>query len=212
MSRADEIAGSLDLLGGRPVLDFTNTADWHASRQPVEFLTNYGALVSWSVHVGILSEDVGQRLRERAAREPERADAVLQRALVLREAVYRLFAAISHGREPGAGDLEIFNEELSAALARSSISPIGASFGWNWTGDADALDRMLWAVVHDAADLLTSEDLDRVGQCADARCGWFFVDRSRNRSRRWCSMAYCGNRAKARRHYRQHADPEPGRR
>jgi predicted RNA-binding Zn ribbon-like protein len=57
--------------------------------------------------------------------------------------------------------------------------------------------------VHDVADLLTSGDLDRVGQCADDRCGWLFLDVSRNGSRRWCSMEACGNRAKARRHYRR---------
>jgi predicted RNA-binding Zn ribbon-like protein len=65
---------------------------------------------------------------------------------------------------------------------------------------------MLWPVVRDAADLLTSKELNRVGRCADERCGWLFVDTSRNRSRRWCSMESCGNRAKARRHYRKSRD------
>jgi len=58
-------------------------------------------------------------------------------------------------------------------------------------------------VVHDAAGLLTSEKLDRVEECADDRCGWLFLDVSRNRSRRWCAMEDCGNRAKARRHYKR---------
>jgi predicted RNA-binding Zn ribbon-like protein len=64
---------------------------------------------------------------------------------------------------------------------------------------------MLWPVARSAADLLTSaEELARVGQCADDRgCGWLFFDTSRNHSRRWCAMKDCGNRAKARRHYRR---------
>src|ERR1700735_2051557 len=33
------------------------------------------------------------------------------------------------------------------------------------------------------------------------RCGWLFIDDSKNASRRWCSMQSCGNRAKALRHY-----------
>jgi predicted RNA-binding Zn ribbon-like protein len=34
-------------------------------------------------------------------------------------------------------------------------------------------------------------------------CQWLFIDRSKNRSRTWCDMAVCGNRAKARLHYRK---------
>ena len=75
-----------------------------------------------------------------------------------------------------------------------------------FSGDEDALECMLCPVVRDAADLLTSRELERVGRCADERCGWLFVDTSRNRSRRWCSMESCGNRAKARRHYRKSRD------
>jgi predicted RNA-binding Zn ribbon-like protein len=55
---------------------------------------------------------------------------------------------------------------------------------------------------------LTDEKLwISIRQCADVRgCGVLFLDRTRNRSRRWCSMKSCGNRAKAQRHYTpQHA-------
>jgi predicted RNA-binding Zn ribbon-like protein len=61
---------------------------------------------------------------------------------------------------------------------------------------------MLWRIVRSTTGLLTSEDLQRVGVCADDRgCGWLFYDTSRNRTRQWCSMRGCGNRAKAKRHY-----------
>jgi predicted RNA-binding Zn ribbon-like protein len=67
------------------------------------------------------------------------------------------------------------------------------------------LDEMLRPVARSAADWLVSADVDRVRLCADDRgCGYLFVDTSRNRSRRWCSMESCGNRAKARRHYERH--------
>ncbi len=56
---------------------------------------------------------------------------------------------------------------------------------------------MLWS----AADLLTTAELALVGECAGEGCSWLFLDTSRNRSRLWCSMEDCGNRAKARRHY-----------
>jgi predicted RNA-binding Zn ribbon-like protein len=203
MDQAGTKADKLSLLGGRLSLDFANTADWHASDQPVEFLTSYCELVAWSRHVGILTEHRVQHLLKEGARRPTDATAVLARAIALREAIYRLFSAVSHGHGPRPADVAALNAELSTALAQSRIVPAAEGFVWAWAGSDDALDRMLWPVVHDVADLLTSGDLDRVGQCADNRCGWLFLDVSRNRSRRWCSMEACGNRAKARRHYRR---------
>ena len=45
----------------------------------------------------------------------------------------------------------------------------------------------------------------RLKACRADRCGWAFYDHARNRSRRWCSMAVCGNRTKARSYRRRHA-------
>ncbi len=194
-------AGTLKLLGGRLSLDFANTADWHASDHPIEFLTSYSDLVAWSQHVDLLTDHQVQHLLKEAARRPEDATTVLKRAIALREAIYRIFSAISHRRPPPAADLATFNAELSRALAQSRIVSTAEGFAWDWAGTEDMLDWMLWPVVHDAAVLLTSKEIDRVGQCDDNRCGWLFLDTSRNRSRRWCSMEDCGNRAKARRHY-----------
>jgi predicted RNA-binding Zn ribbon-like protein len=201
-------AGTLSLLGGRHSLDFANTADWHASDHPIEMLTSYPELVAWSVHAGILTEHQSQRILGAAARRPVDATEVLNRAIALREAIYRIFSAITHGHEPQVADLAVLNAELSRILAQSRIVSSSSGFTWDWAGGDDALDRMLWPVVHDAADLLTSEGLERVGQCADGRCGWLFLDTSRNRSRRWCSMEDCGNRAKARRHYERSRHPQ----
>lgn len=55
---------------------------------------------------------------------------------------------------------------------------------------------------HDLLDLLAARP-DRIRQCEHERCVLWFLDTSRNGTRRWCSMASCGNRAKAARHYRR---------
>jgi predicted RNA-binding Zn ribbon-like protein len=209
MDNIETSAGTLKLLGGRLSLDFANTADWHATDHPIEFLTSYSELVAWSKHVSILTGPEAQHLLGEADRRPAEASAVLARTIALREAVFRLFSAISHGLLPQAEDLAAFNAELSTVLAQSQIILTAEGFAWDWLGEGDALDRVLWPVVHDAAELLTSAELHRVGQCMDDRCGWLFLDLSRNRSRRWCSMKDCGNRAKARRHYRRSQAPAP---
>ncbi|MBI2402308.1 MAG: CGNR zinc finger domain-containing protein [Gemmatimonadetes bacterium] len=64
--------------------------------------------------------------------------------------------------------------------------------------DADA-PVLRWCLVEAAVALLTSPRLTRVKACPS--CRWFFLDVSKNRSRRWCSMATCGSSAKARRYY-----------
>ena len=50
-------------------------------------------------------------------------------------------------------------------------------------------------------DLLRKADLSRLRVCPldEDGCGWLFLDRSRNLSRKWCSMDECGAHAKARR-------------
>jgi predicted RNA-binding Zn ribbon-like protein len=87
-------------------------------------------------------------------------------------------------------------------LNRSRLVHGDTGFVWDWAGREDDLDQMLWWVVQSATEVMTSDELLRVGQCADDRgCGWLFYDTSKNRTRRWCDMRGCGNRAKARRHY-----------
>jgi predicted RNA-binding Zn ribbon-like protein len=194
-------AGNLTLTGGALCLDFTNTMDWRLRPQPQEWLTDYADLVAWSRHVQILTDAQTSALLTRAAAQPDAACAVLDRALTLREAIYRIFVAVAHAAAPAPPDLAILNTELAGALARLRVVPAGADFAWDWDVPAGALDWMLWPVVRSTADLLVSDALSRVHECGGTDCGWLFLDTSRNGSRRWCSMDGCGNRAKARRHY-----------
>ena len=202
MEEAPRNAGNLCLLGGRLCLDFANTADWHASGHPLEFLNAYPDLVTWSRHVGILHEDEARELNRATARRSGEAAQVLARAVGLREAIYRIFSRAAAGRRPESPDLAVLNGALAEAYARLRIVPTkDRGYAWEWAGE-DALDRMLWPVVRDAGELLTADDLGRVRECAsDDGCGWLFVDTSRNRRRKWCDMSSCGNRAKAKRHY-----------
>ena len=199
---------SLKLQTERLCLDFTNTVNWHASPQPVEELPAYGDLVRWAQGVGMLTEPEAQRLKRQSARRPTEAAAVLSRAHILREAVYRLLSATAHGHAADAADLDLINAELPRALAQARLAPAAAGYALYWPAAPDALDRMLWPAAYSAADLLAQPELlSRVGECADDRgCGYLFLDMTKNRSRRWCDMKDCGNRAKARRHYERHRE------
>lgn len=60
------------------------------------------------------------------------------------------------------------------------------------------------ATAHSALSLIANPEPDRLKICPN--CEWLFLDRSRNRSRTWCDMAVCGNRTKAKRHYRRNRE------
>lgn len=191
-----------DFDAGLLPLDFANTAEWHASRQPIEKLETYEDLVGWSRQAGLLAEREAGQLSRRAREEPAQAAAVLEAARRLREAIYTIFSAAAEGSPPPVEAMDLFNGALAEAFRRARITPSADGFAWTWPGAGQTLDGMLGPILRSTADLLTSDDLQRVGECADDRgCGYLFYDTSRNHSRRWCSMESCGNRAKARRHY-----------
>lgn len=212
MAEIERYTSALHLQEGWLCLDFANTAEWHASDHPEEHLNRYSDLIDWAQQVGILTDREAQRLSQEAARRPADAAAVFERAIALREAIYRIFSTVAGGGSAETTDLATLNAALSGALVWSQIVPTAHGFAWGWSDDENALERMLWPVARSAAELLTSQELNRVGVCADDRgCGWLFLDTSRNRSRRWCDMKDCGNRAKARRHYkRKRSASEPG--
>ena len=193
---------TFDLDAGALSLDFANTVEWHASDQPDEYLNSYADLIAWAEAAEIVSEDRADQLRHLAEKRPEEAGVVFDRAIQLRETIYRIFADYSGQGGFHAEDLAILNEALSKSMPHLQIVNSAEGFDWGWVDSRPRLDEVLWPVVRSAAELLTSERLDRVSECADDRgCGYLFIDTSRNRSRRWCSMESCGNRAKAQRHY-----------
>jgi predicted RNA-binding Zn ribbon-like protein len=192
---------SLKLIGGRLCLDFINTVDCRNSDHPREVLSTYPNLVSWSQHAHILTDNNAQNLLREAGLRPTNARIVLERAITIREALHRIFSAIANHRSPVATDIGVLNAEMSIAMAQMRLKPASAPNPWTYAFEERELDQMLWPVIHSAAELLTSDKLERVCECQGENCGWLFIDMSRNRSRRWCDMKDCGNRAKARRHY-----------
>lgn len=184
-------------------LDLVNTVSWRKRERPDERLNSYSDLVAWSQKAGVVTERQAQRLLQESARRPAGASAALERVIALREALYRIFCAVAGGDAPKPSDLAVLNGALSEALARLQLTWIAGQFAWDWTDAGDSLEPMLWPVARSAAELLTADELNRVGVCPGEGCGWLFFDSSKNRSRRWCAMDDCGNRAKARRHYRR---------
>jgi predicted RNA-binding Zn ribbon-like protein len=157
-----------------------------------------------------------RRLRRRATLErtvfPSSGDLALdfansvdslahRRAVDLRDTLFALFSAVAERRPLPADDLARLDRLAHEASKRRALIPSGNGATWERQADEGELDSMLWPVVEAAALLLTSDRVARIRVCEGENCSRLFIDNSRRQNRRWCDMATCGNRAKARRHY-----------
>lgn len=191
-----------ELSGGALCLDFVNS--WGDRDRPEsDQLRSYADVVAFAAQTGLLAESRRRKLAELPAVS---AGAAFADALGLRESLYRIFAARARGRACPERDVETLNVVLKEALAHLRIAgqPVAPEAAFTWSFEPSPLPTSpLWPIARSAADLLTSPDFARVTQCDGSGCTWLFLDQSRSRNRRWCSMESCGNRAKARRHYRR---------
>jgi predicted RNA-binding Zn ribbon-like protein len=195
-------AATDEMVGGRLCLDFANTVHSYDYDEPRDELKSYADLISWSRQAGVLTDREARRLLREAAEHPVKASAALERGKQLRNAIFRIFAAIARDAAPARDDLAALNLTLAEAMSRSRVVKTADGFSWGWAEeDVFGLEQMLWPIARSAADLLTSDELDRTRECGGDICTWLFMDTSKNRSRRWCDMKGCGNRAKSRRHY-----------
>jgi predicted RNA-binding Zn ribbon-like protein len=120
-----------------------------------------------------------------------------------RERLHRVFRALVDGGPPPADEVVWLRERYARAVASGnlagSLAPGGEGFAMSWA-HAGPFEVLAHRIAESVFVLLTRGPLDRLGACPS--CGWLFVDTSKNGRRRWCSMASCGARDKARRHYR----------
>jgi predicted RNA-binding Zn ribbon-like protein len=171
----------LKLLGGALALDFVNTRDPLLAVDAREYLDSPRALLEWGKHVGLLPPQTRLRLSE----------ADLAEAHATRHTLERLFTT------PTRADGRSFALAYAQALGKAELAQAGASFRFE---AASGVEAILLPVLESARELLTGPELARVRRCGAPDCGWLFVDRSRNGTRRWCRMDGCGAREKMRRY------------
>jgi predicted RNA-binding Zn ribbon-like protein len=186
----------IGLVGGNPLLDLANTQSGPPGGAPdSEALHSYDDLVRWDRRIGLLDDGQARRLRAVAGRHPRLALAAFDRARRLRADAYETFEAIATGRRPPAATVDRLHAAAAEALSHASLVAADGRFAVRWEA-SDDLDLAWWPVVHAGLDLLLRGPLDRVKGCGG--CRYLFVDETKNRSRRWCSMDDCGTREKMR--------------
>jgi predicted RNA-binding Zn ribbon-like protein len=180
MSDRETAAGVLGL-----VQAYVNTVDL---QDGPEQLTDPNALHDWLVAHRLLEPGAGL----------DGSD--LKHAIAVREAIRGVIGANSGGAVYPL-DVATLNEAAAASRLKARFGPDGKPrLEPEAGGGVGAMGRIVAAVFAGMAE----EDWKRLKLCGSASCRWAYYDRSRNHSSRWCTMASCGNRAKARR-FREHA-------
>ncbi|MFD1663471.1 CGNR zinc finger domain-containing protein [Streptomyces caeni] len=164
------------LTGEPPALDLLNTR-WHHEGTVEDLLTDTEGLAVW-----LAANGLGEFTAD---------EATLRHTLRARDA---LKAAVDG--PPGEGAAAV-----DAVLEHGRIRP---TLGLQGPGERVEFEDPAWGPAWLAArnylELLATAP-DRIRSCSHGSCILHFFDTSRNGTRRWCSMATCGNRAKASRHY-----------
>jgi predicted RNA-binding Zn ribbon-like protein len=196
-----------EYIGGDPALDLVNTVDWTSRGLEQDRLTDFDRVIQWAQGAGILTTRAASSLRAQARAKPREAEAAYRNALRVRAVLERVFRAVAEA-EPAGDALDDFNRVLGRALEGMRVTPASGkgragSLQLGWREEGESLDSFIWPVVWSAASLIVSEEAPRIRICGGPDCGWMYVDRSRNKLRRWCQMGTCGTREKSRRRYRR---------
>lgn len=168
-------------VAGHLALDFANTVYRRWPETGADLFPDTDALAAWLTRARLLPDSARVRVTE----------AVLAEARTLRALLWTVFDAHRDGRTVPADAFAGLLDTARRSVTELTIQPDGA------TSSPDP--RGALAVVALSGVTLALHPPPQGVRACD-RCGWFFIDSSRGRRRRWCSMRTCGNQAKAARH------------
>lgn len=206
-------AAAFAFVGGRLWLDFVNTDDARLGVR-VDTIVSFERFVEWLEAAKVVDGERAAALQRRALEQPSGAAAALVETRRVRAA---LRALAERGRDAPAVErkgndagnarelartaaLEEINRVLGRSVGTRRVERLSdGSYARSFVPVGDAFGGLVIPVVESAVDSLVRGELSRLRGCADRRCPRVFFDTTRSRTRRWCDMATCGNRAKAQR-------------
>lgn len=191
---------NLQLDGGCPVFDFTNTISNRNDPDYFDYLTKYEDFIQWIDKVGLLSKGKLNAIIAFSKHHPRKSTDVFKQVMEARETTFKLFSSLAKNHKAERETLESFNHFLSEALSNMQVelgrTEIATSFN---ISEKTILKEPLYLLIKNAFDILSTQHFERIKECP--ACGWLFLDTTKNGKRRWCNMQVCGSNDKARRYY-----------
>lgn len=189
------------IVGNNAGLDLVNTRGVQDGK-PFDLLNSFKDLVSWSSAAGVIDEARARKIIGKWSGTAE-ADRVFKRALQLRDSLSSIGDELVQGGRPSAERLKDLNDLLRRKSGWFEVRVEENGYAKAFHADLDDIDGILVPIGESVADLLCFGDLSQVKRCESDECVLVFHDTSKNHRRRWCSMATCGNRAKANAFYKR---------
>lgn len=182
-------------VGNNLSLDFINTKIAENGSLK-DLLENFTDLAAWAVAANLLEKSEAERLIEEWKDSAESAEA-FARAIEFRETLWEMFVNLTRGKTIGKAGIAAINREIQNQSGTIEIKKTENGFEKLFRTDFSEPRQLLAPVAESAADLLCYGNPLYLKKCENPECVLHFYDATKNHTRRWCSMAACGNRAKA---------------
>ena len=176
------------LIGNNLALDFVNSIMFDATAEN---------LAAWAVAVGLISE--GDAEQSRPKWRPDQ----LERISTFRQRLRGMVESLLENGGISELDIDAVNRILRQGGRFVELQRTADSFVKRVEIDATDAANLLVPIAESFVDLLCYGNLDYLRQCENPDCILYFYDTTKNHRRRWCSMAACGNRAKASKFYKR---------
>ena len=194
--------GTYKAVGGHLALDFVNTVSYRGTEKSHDWLSRFTNLSFWAKSLGLIDSQQETNANHWAQKNPYEANRLLEDVKHQRERLYQILYKIHTDEKCSTRDLKAFHKDLAYAFQRRELIQSDKGLRWDWRPGLSLGERIKSLTIESAFELMTShETLTKMKACEG--CDWLFLDRSQAKRRRWCTMEDCGNRAKARRFYKQ---------
>ncbi len=183
-------ASEFYLIGNNLSLDFINT-EAVADGKPLDLIGETESFLRWTKVVELLEDAQIVKLREKSS------DRKLLEIVEFRKVLREMFVDLAQGKTIKNGEIERINEQLKKQNGYSALEKNEDGLAKRFHAGYTELLQLLVPIAESAADLLIYGDVSLLKKCENPNCILYFYDTTKNHRRRWCSMAGCGNRAKA---------------
>ncbi|MEP6925364.1 MAG: ABATE domain-containing protein [Pyrinomonadaceae bacterium] len=189
------------IVGNNLSLDFLNTVI-AANGKPLDLLENWADLAAWTIAARLLEPAQAEKFLESWSGKKE-SEAEFNLAIEFREVLREMILAIKKGTKVKPKIIKAINEMLNHKNGTVEIEQTADGFEKRFHAAFNNPRQLLAPVAESATDLLCYANPALIKKCEARECVLYFYDATKNHSRRWCSMAACGNRAKAASFYRR---------
>lgn len=185
--------------GGIACLNFVNTKDNRSKETGIDHLSHYRDLLELCERLELMSPKTRQVLERLAKAYPDQARQEFDKTIALRELLYTVLSQLIEKGKPPELELQQLSTQVANALSYLELHFDKTTREMKLIYTRPALEQPSWLMLQSVAELLTGKELSLLKKCPS--CYWLFLDRSKNKSRKWCSMATCGDVSKVKHAY-----------